>query len=401
MLSGLRLGGWRAAQPVRGVTRAPLAGAGLDLTLIWVCAALLLTGLVMVYSASIALPDSPRFARFTPTHFLFRHAFSITVGIALALVAFALPTSQWQAMSKWLFLAGLILLVLVLIPGIGKAALGARRWISLYFMSLQPSELMKIFVVLYAADYTVRKQDHMHIFRKGFLPLGTAVLLVGLLLLLQPDLGAFIVIAGIAMGLLFLGGVTVRLFTGLLVTLGTAFTLLIMLSPWRRERIFAYLAPFDESNALSKGYQLTHSLIAFGRGEFFGVGLGGSVEKLHYLPEAHTDFLLAVIGEELGLVAVAAIIVAFFWITRRAFEIGRQSIKLDRVYAGMVSKGIGLWIGLQAFIDIGVNTGLLPTKGLTLPLMSFGGSAILVNCVAIAILLRVDFENRRMMRGGN
>jgi cell division protein FtsW len=401
MLSTLRLRGWRGAQPVRPVARVPLASARVDLTLIWVCAALLLTGLVMVYSASIALPDSPRFARYTPTHFLFRHAFSITVGVGFALIAFALPTAQWQAMSKWLFFAGLILLVLVLIPGIGKAALGARRWISLYFMSLQPSELMKIFVVLYAADYTVRKQDHMHIFRKGFLPLGTAVLLVGLLLLLQPDLGAFIVIAGIAMGLLFLGGVTVRLFAGLLVTLGTAFTLLIMLSPWRRERIFAYLAPFEENNALNKGYQLSHSLIAFGRGEFFGVGLGGSVEKLHYLPEAHTDFLLAVIGEELGLVAVAAIIIAFFWITRRAFEIGRQSIKLDRVYAGMVAKGIGLWIGLQAFINIGVNTGLLPTKGLTLPLMSFGGSAILVNCVAIAILLRVDFENRRMMRGGS
>ncbi len=401
MPGGLRLRGWRPEAPTRVLARAPSAGAGFDQSLVWVCAALLLTGLVMVYSASIALPDSPRFARLTPTHFLLRHAISIAIGVSLAMIAFALPTAQWQKMSKWLFLAGLILLILVLIPGIGKVVLGARRWISLYFFNVQPSELMKIFVVLYAADYTVRKQDHMHSFRKGFLPLGGAVLLVGLLLLMQPDLGAFIVVAGIAMGLLFLGGVTIRLFAGLLVTLGVGFALLIFLSPWRRERIFAYLAPFDEGNALNKGYQLTHSLIAFGRGEFFGVGLGGSVEKLHYLPEAHTDFLLAVIGEELGLLAVAAIIFAFYWITRRAFEIGRQSIKLDRVYAGMVAKGVGVWIGLQAFINIGVNTGLLPTKGLTLPLMSFGGSAILVNCVAIAILLRIDFENRRMMRGGS
>jgi len=201
------------------------------------------------------------------------------------------------------------------------------------------------------------------------------------------------------MGVLFLGGVSGRLFAGLVVIAGGTFAALIALSPWRRERIFAYLDPFDEANALGKGYQLSHSLIAFGRGEFFGVGLGGSVEKLHYLPEAHTDFLLAVIGEELGLVGVMAIIVAFFWLTRRAFEIGRQAIKLDRVYAGMVAKGIGLWIGFQAFINMGVNTGLLPTKGLTLPLMSYGGTGILVNLIAIAIVLRVDFENRKLMRG--
>jgi len=229
------------------------------------------------------------------------------------------------------------------------------------------------------------------------MPMGTAVAVVGGLLLLEPDLGAFIVIASIAMGVLFLGGVNGRIFAGLVVIAIATFGLLIALSPWRRARIFAYLNPFDDP--LGKGYQLTHSLIAFGRGEWFGVGLGASVEKLHYLPEAHTDFLLAVIGEELGLVGVLLIILLFYWVVKRGFEIGRQAIVLDRVFSGLVAKGIALWIGFQAFVNMGVNVGLLPTKGLTLPLMSYGGTGLMVNCVAIAILLRVDFENRRLMRG--
>jgi cell division protein FtsW len=399
MLSSLRLRSPARGVSARGGARLAAAAPGIDIAMLWVVGALLVTGLVMVYSASIALPDSPRFARYAPTHFLMRHALAIGVGLIAAVVAFSVPMNRWQTWSKWLFLLGLVLLVVVLIPGVGKTVYGARRWLSLYVFNLQPSELMKLFVILYAADYIVRKQDHILSFSKGFLPMFMAVTAVGMLLLLEPDLGAFIVIAGIAVGMLFLGGVSGRLFTVLVATATAAFSLLIAASPWRRDRIFAYLDPFDEANALGKGYQLSHSLIAFGRGEFFGVGLGGSVEKLHYLPEAHTDFLLAVIGEELGLAAVLMIIVAFFWLTRRAFEIGRQAIKLDRVYAGLVAKGIGLWIGFQAFINMGVNTGLLPTKGLTLPLMSYGGTGILVNLVAIAIVLRVDFENRRLMRG--
>ena len=404
MLS-LRLPGRGRGDPQPLLRRAALRAASpasaqsADFAMLWVVSALLLIGLVMVYSASIALPDSSRFANYAPTHFLLRHLMAMLIGIAAGLVAFAVPVREWQAWSKWLFLIGLVLLVIVLIPGVGKSVYGARRWLSLYVFNLQPSELMKLFVVLYAADYTVRKQDSMQSVRKGFLPMGAAVALVGMLLLLEPDMGAFVVIAAIAMGLLYLGGVNGRLFAALVVIAGTTFSLLIWLSPWRRERIFAYLDPFDEANTLGKGYQLSHSLIAFGRGELFGVGLGGSVEKLHYLPEAHTDFLLAVLGEELGLVGVMVVIALFFWLTRRAFEIGRQSIKLERTFAGLVAKGIGLWIGLQAFINMGVNTGLLPTKGLTLPLMSYGGSGVLVNCVAIAVLLRVDYENRQLMRG--
>jgi len=384
----------------RAMRAAPSRAAhSIDHALLWVVGALLLLGLVMVYSASIALPDSNRFSSYSSTYFLVRHGFALAVGGVAALAAFSVPVARLHESAKWLFLLGLVLLVVVLIPGVGKEVYGARRWLSLYVLNLQPSELMKLFVVLYVADFTVRKQDSMQSVRKGFLPMGAAVALVGLLLLLEPDLGAFIVIAAVAMGLLFLGGVNGRLFASLVVIAATTFSLLIWLSPWRRERIFAYLDPFDAANALGKGYQLSHSLIAFGRGELFGVGLGASVEKLHYLPEAHTDFLLAVIGEELGLVGVLTVVVLFFWFTRRAFEIGRQSIKLERTFAGLVAKGIGLWIGVQAFINMGVNTGLLPTKGLTLPLMSYGGSGILVNCVAVAILLRVDFENRKLMRG--
>ncbi|MFM7569215.1 MAG: putative lipid II flippase FtsW [Betaproteobacteria bacterium] len=381
----------------RAQPAAPLGSV--DTAVIWVAGILMAIGAVMVYSASIALPDAPRFANYKPWHFLVRHLFAMAVGIAFAILAFTVPMREWQRWSKWLFLFGLILLVIVLIPGVGKVVYGARRWLSLYVLNLQPSELMKIFVILYAADYTVRKQDVILSFAKGALPIGAAVAAVGLLLLLEPDMGAFMVIAVVAGGVLFLGGVSGRLFTGLVGVGVVTFGALIMLSPWRRERIFAYLDPFSEQNALGKGYQLSHSLIAFGRGELFGVGLGGSVEKLHYLPEAHTDFLLAVIGEELGLVAVLAIVLMFFWLTRRAFEIGRLAIRLDRTYAGLVAQGIGLWLGLQAFINMGVNVGLLPTKGLTLPLMSYGGSGILANSIAVAILLRVDFENRMLMRG--
>ena len=390
---------WASRTGERTVVRNALSSnaQSIDVALLWVVGTLLAIGLVMVYSASVALPDSPKFAAYKPTHFLMRHAFSIALAIPVGLVVFATPMRFWQRWAPMLFLAGLVLLVIVLIPGVGKVVYGARRWLSLGFTSLQPSELMKLFVILYVADYTVRKQDYMQQFSKGFLPMGAAVAAVGLLLLLEPDLGAFVVIATVAMGMLFLGGVNGKLFAGLVVIALSTFSLLIMLSPWRRDRIFAYLDPF--ADPLGKGYQLTHSLIAFGRGEIFGVGLGGSIEKLHYLPEAHTDFLLAVIGEELGLVGVLVVIGLFYWFTRRAFEIGRQAIAIDRVFAGLAAKGVALWLGFQAFINMGVNVGLLPTKGLTLPLMSYGGSGLLVNCVAIAILLRVDFENRKLMRG--
>lgn len=370
-----------------------------DAPLVMVVAALILLGSVMVYSASISLADSPRY-QVAPTHFLLRHALALAVAFCAAVVAFSIPMAQWQRLAPWLFIGVLVLLVIVLLPGIGKGALGAKRWIPLGLLNLQPSELMKVAGVLYAADFTVRKQELMGSFAKGFAPMAAVMALIGVLLLLQPDLGAFGVIVAICMGALFLGGVNARLFAGITAAIAAAFMTVIWLSPWRRARIFAYIDPFSEENALGKGYQLSHSLIAFGRGEWFGVGLGGSVEKLHYLPEAHTDFILAVIGEELGLVGVAVVIVLFYWLTKRAFEIGRQAVALERTFAGLVAQGVGLWIGVQAFINMGVAMGLLPTKGLTLPLVSYGGSALLATMVGLALVLRVDFENRRLMRGG-
>ena len=369
-----------------------------DQPLLWVAIVLLTFGLVMVYSASIALPDSPRYANYREAHFLVRHAFALFIGLSVGLAAFQVPVKVWDKYAPKLFIIALVLLVLV--PFVGKGVNGARRWIPLGVMNFQPSELMKLAVVLYAANYTVRKQEWMQTVSKGFLPMGVAVVVVGMLLLLEPDMGAFLVIAAVAMGILFLGGINGKLFAGLVGVAVGAFALLITASPWRRERIFAYLNPWEESNALGKAYQLTHSLIAFGRGEWTGVGLGGSIEKLHYLPEAHTDFILAVIGEEFGFIGVLVMIVLFYWLVRRCFNIGRTALQLDRTFAGLVAKGIGVWVGWQTFINMGVNLGLLPTKGLTLPLVSYGGSGILMNCVALAIVLRIDYENRVLMRGG-
>jgi cell division protein FtsW len=407
-LAGALAGGSsRDGLPVRlsnrtyaGTRNVAVRELGFDQPLLWVVVALLAWGLVMVYSASIALPDNPRFANYAHTHFMMRHAISISIGLVAAMVAFQFPMRSWEKLAPWMFAVALVLLVLVLFPFIGKGVNGARRWISLGIMNFQPSELAKLAVLLYAADYMVRKMDVKQRFFQAVTPMAVAVAVVGMLLLAEPDMGAFMVIVVIAMGILFLGGVNARMFFLIAAVVVSAFALMIMASDWRRERIFAYLDPWSVEHALGKGYQLSHSLIAFGRGEIFGVGLGGSVEKLHWLPEAHTDFLLAVIGEEFGLLGVLVLIGLFMWLTRRIMHIGRQAIALDQVFAGLVAQGVGLWVGFQAFINIGVNLGALPTKGLTLPLMSYGGSAILMNLIAIAIVLRVDYENRQMMKGG-
>ena len=381
-------------------SNTPASVLGFDQALVWVGVALLAWGLVMVYSASIAMPDNPRFGKIAPTHFLVRHLFALTMGFVAALLAFQVPMKVWERVAPWLFVFSIVLLVAVLIPHVGMAVNGARRWLSLGVMNFQPSELAKFAVLIYAADYMVRKMDVKERFFRAVLPMGAAVAIIGVLLLAEPDMGAFMVVAVIAMGILFLGGVNARMFFLIAGVLMSAFALMIASSPWRRERVFAYLDPFSEEHALGKGYQLSHSLIAIGRGEIWGVGLGGSVEKLHWLPEAHTDFLLAVIGEEFGLVGVVLLLVLFLWMTRRIMHIGRQAIALDRVFSGLVAQGVAIWIGFQAFINMGVNLGALPTKGLTLPLMSFGGSAILLNLVALAVVLRVDYENKLLMRGG-
>ncbi len=381
----------------RAYAAPPRTPAELDALLLWPALALLLMGLVMVYSASIATAEGSRFTGNQSMYFLVRHGVFLSVGLVAGVMAFQIPLRLWQQAAPWLFVGGVALLVLVLIPHVGRSVNGAQRWIGLGPINLQPSELMKLAAVLYAADYTARKLDDMASFRKGFVPMAVVMVLVGALLLREPDFGAFVVIVSIAVGILFLGGINARLFGGLIVIMAIAFVILIWSSPYRRERIFGFMDPWQD--AFGKGYQLSHALIAFGRGEWLGVGLGASVEKLFYLPEAHTDFLLAVIAEELGFVGVCVVVGLFALLVQRCFAIGRQALVLGRVYAGLVAQGVGIWLGVQGFINMGVNMGLLPTKGLTLPLMSFGGSGIVANCLALGVLLRVDWENRRLMRG--
>ncbi|HZQ73754.1 MAG TPA: putative lipid II flippase FtsW [Burkholderiales bacterium] len=368
-----------------------------DRSLAWAALILAAGGLVMVYSASIATAETSRFTANNAAWFLVRHALFLAASLGAAIAVFLLPVRGWQIAAPWLFVAGIALLVVVLVPGLGREVNGARRWLSLPLVSVQPSEVMKLAAVLYAADYTARKHAVMKSFRKGLLPMLVVMLLVSWLLLREPDFGALVVIAVTAFGILFLGGMNGRHFAALVGMLAAGFTLLVVSSPYRMQRIFGFMDPW--SDPFGRGYQLSHALIAFGRGEWLGVGLGASVEKLHYLPEAHTDFLLAVIAEELGFAGVAVVIALFAWIVARAFAIGRQATLRERHFAALAAQGIGIWIGFQSLINMGVNTGLLPTKGLTLPLMSYGGSGLVVNFVALALLLRIDWENRQLARG--
>ena len=370
-----------------------------DRSLAWAALLLAATGLVMVYSASIATAEASRYTGNNAAWYLFRHGIFLTAALGAAITIFLVPAKWWQYAAPWLFLVALVLLVLVLIPGFGREVNGARRWLNLPVISVQPSEIMKLAVVLYAADYTARKHVVMKSFRRGLLPMLAVMLLVSWLLLREPDFGALVVIAVIAFSILFLGGMNGRHFATLLGMLAVGFVLLVVFSPYRLQRIFGFMDPW--SDPFGKGYQLSHALIAFGRGEWLGVGLGASVEKLHYLPEAHTDFLLAVIAEELGLVGVAVVIALFAWLVARAFAIGRQACQHERHFAALAAQGIGIWFGFQGLVNMGVNMGLLPTKGLTLPLMSYGGSGLVANFVALAILLRIDWENRQLLRGLN
>jgi cell division protein FtsW len=383
MLSAVRSS--RLFQP--NVTRAPF-----DMLLFWSVVLLVSIGFVMVYSASIAMAEASKATGYRASYYLMRHGIYLVIGVVAAIMVFQVPMSVWQRYAPLLFAIGAVLLILVIIPGIGNKVNGSRRWIPLGFMTMQPSELVKLFTVLYAADYTVRKAAFMDDFKKGFLPMAAVMVFIAAMLLMQPDFGALVVTTAIAMSILFLGGLNWRVFAGLIVLLAVAFVALIFFSPYRLERITGFMDPW--ADPFGKGYQLSHSLIAFGRGEWMGVGLGASVEKLFYLPEAHTDFLLAVIGEELGFIGIAVVIGLFATFIYRAFFIGREAMMRERYFAALVAQGIAVWLSVQAFINMGVNMGLLPTKGLTLPFLSFGGTGILVNAMAVAILLRIDYETR-------
>jgi cell division protein FtsW len=378
--------------------RAPRPSAELDFSLLWLTLGLLALGWVMVYSASIEIAEAAKYTGHNGEYYLIRQGIFIAAGVAVGISAFQVPMRVWQQIAPYLFLVGLLFLVVVLIPGVGHEVKGSRRWIPLGFANLQPSELMKFLAVIYAADYTTRKAAFMHDFKKGFMPMAGVMLAAGILLLSEPDFGAFVVIVAIAMGILFLGGLNWKVFAGLIVMLVIGFAALIFSSQYRLQRLLTFLkGPFEDP--YGAGYQLSHALIAFGRGEWFGLGLGGSVEKLFYLPEAHTDFLLAVIAEEFGFVGVVVVVGLFAWLIIKAFVIGHRAAQLERNFCALVAQGIGIWIGVQSLINMGVNVGLLPTKGLTLPFLSFGGSGIIANCLAVALLLRIDWEHRQMMRG--
>ncbi len=396
-IASLKLAWPWSRRTTRRAVRAPGVVGEYDRSMVWAVLLLLVLGLVMVYSASIAIAETGKLYGNRSTYFLVRQSVYVVVGVAAALFAFQVSTRTWQEVSFWLFVLGVVLLVLVFIPGVSRPINGARRWISLGFANVQPSEFMKLFVVLYAADFTARKAHLMHNFKRGLLPLLAVMIPVGLLLLMEPDYGATFVIAMIAASILFIGGMNMAWFAGLIGTLAVSFALLIVFVPYRLKRFLGFIDPWQD--AFGKGFQLTHSLIAYGRGGLTGEGLGASVEKHHYLTEAHTDFLLAVVAEELGFVGVLLVVALFAWLVMRAFVVGRLAVSHDRPYASLVAQGIAVWFAMQALIHMGVGMGILPTKGLTLPFMSFGGSSIVANCLAFGILMRIDWEDRQLMRG--
>lgn len=376
-----------------------LSAPGVDWETIFCVAALLAFGTVMVFSATSSSGAGDALAA-ANTGELKRHLASIGLAGAAALVVYRVPLSFW---FRWSGIIGglcIILLCIVFLPVVGKSVNGARRWIQIAGLSIQASELVKVGALIFAATFTVKRQEFMHSFSRGFAPIAIPMVVVAFLLMQQPDLGATAVVAAEIMGVLFLGGLSMNIFLSVGAVVIGFVGFMIYMTPWRLSRVLAYLDPWSEEYVLGQSYQLSHSLIAFGRGELFGVGLGGSVEKLNYLPEAHTDFIMAVIAEETGFAGVILVLFIFYWLIRRAFEIGRQAIKLERYFAGLLAEGVGLWYGVQVIINVGVASGALPTKGLTLPFVSFGGSALLSSMIAIGLLLRVDRENKILMRGG-
>jgi len=380
---------------------APMSWIGADRILVSVFVGLLLVGLVMVYSANLPLPSNNAESVFWRS--MRGHPIHLLIGLAALLTMTRVPSTMLQAVSTPLFFLGIALLLVVAAMKIvlGPAILkdGAVRAIPLGLFTLQPAELMKFFSLLFAAAYVVRRQDRMHTFVRGLLPIGFLMSLVMLLLLYQPDLGSTMVITLITAAILFLGGMSLRIFVPLLLALGAVFVVMVWLTPWRLMRLISYLSPCDPDQVQSTGFQLRGALIAFGRGGFFGSGLGTGIAKMGHLPLPHTDFIFAMMGEEIGFVGVTLVILAFAFIVRRAIEIGRTAMSQERLFAGLVAQGIGVWLGLQTLIHVGVNTGLLPTKGLTLPFISHGGSSMLAVCIAMGSLLRIDAENRQHVRG--
>ena len=363
-----------------------------DPFLLWIIIMLSGVGLVIVYSSSVDVAALKQISKYQNYYYLLRHSIYLTISIVCGLIAFLIPINFWQKFAPTFFVFGILLLIAVLVPGIGKTVNGSQRWIPIGIMNFQPSELVKLFTIIYAADYVLRKSRQIGTFARGFLPMSLAIALVGSLLIYQPDFGALVVVICISMGILFLGGISLKIIFGLMLSVPIAMYSLLKIAPYRVDRITTFLSPFED--LYGKGWQLSHSLIAIGRGDFFGVGLGESIQKLQYLPEAHTDFILAILAEELGLLGFTMITVLYAVMIIRIFGISKISTQLRNNFSALLAQGIGLWFGIQAAINIGVNVGFFPTKGLTLPFVSYGGSALLVTFIASGILMRIDYENK-------
>jgi cell division protein FtsW len=358
-----------------------------DNVLLLITGAILLLGLVMMTSASITIADKHMHE---PLFFLERQMNGVAIGVVLAMIAMSIPSSVWERLSVPLLMVGFLFLVVVLIPGIGHEVNGSRRWLRAGFMNFQASELARVLLLTYLASYVVRKQTELKEDIKGFLkPLGLLIAAAGLLLL-EPDFGAATVLMATGLGVLFLAGVKLRNFIALVAIAAAGMAVIAVTSAYRLKRLTSFMDPW--ADPFNSGFQLTQSLIAIGRGEFSGVGLGSSVQKLFYLPEAHTDFVFAVLAEELGLIGVMATLGLFVLLTWRSFYISRMAAQAGLAFQAYCAAGFGMWLGLQTFINIGVNMGILPTKGLTLPLMSYGGSSIMVTIGWIGLLLRIHHE---------
>jgi len=365
----------------------PVLLEGLDGVLIALVMSLLAIGLIMVASASISIADSHTS---TPFYYLYRQLIAAGLGLIVAMMIFKIRLVYWEKSGMFLLTISFFLVILVLIPGIGKTVNGSTRWIPVGFLNLQVSEVVKLFLMVYVAGYLVRHGEAVRSTLWGFIKPMMMVGLVCMFLLLEPDFGASVVIMATVLGMTFLAGVRFIQFAAMLTLFGGAATLLVVSSPYRLERLTAFINPW--ADPFDTGFQLTQSLIAIGSGGWTGTGLGGSVQKLFYLPEAHTDFLFAVLAEELGLIGVTIVIALYTALVFRAFMIARKAEACGNQFASFLSYGIGIWLGLQAFINIGVNMGVLPTKGLTLPLMSYGGSSLIVVSAAIGLLLRISYE---------
>lgn len=371
-------------------TRAPRRSRlpDLDWALLGAAVALAVLGLVMVASASLHLGDRSG----SPFHFVVRHGLALGIGVLLGLFVSQIRLQDWQEAGTRLYFVGLALLAIVLIPGVGYEANGAVRWIRVGPFNVQTSEFMKLFMVVYLAGYLVRRQEVVTHSVAAFLRPMLLLVFACALIMLQPDFGTTFVLLATALGMMFLGGAALWQFGALIAVAGVALVGLVITSPYRLQRVVAFLDPW--SDPLGSGYQLSQALIALGRGEWTGVGLGNGIQKQFYLPEAHTDFIMAVIGEEFGLVGIVAVVGLFAVIFWRAFANGALAEQVGNRFAAYVSYGCGLWIGLQACINVGVNVGRLPTKGLTLPLLSYGSNSVIVTCMAVALLLRVHHEVR-------